>query len=114
TDPLDEPAPNHPRTSYPRHGGFLHDAAHFDAEFFGISPREALATDPQQRILLETAWETLEQAGIPPATPRGTRTGVYTGVMYDDYASRLPHPPEAYEGFLGTSSAGSVASGRIA
>ena len=72
------------------------------------------ATDPQQRLLLETAWETLEQAGIPPATLRATRTGVYAGVMYDDYAARLPRPPEAYEGFLGTGSAGSVASGRIA
>ena len=50
-------------TSYTRAGGFLHDAAGFDAAFFGMSPREALATDAQQRLLLETVWEAVERAG---------------------------------------------------
>uniref|UniRef100_UPI00056AFB55 beta-ketoacyl synthase N-terminal-like domain-containing protein n=1 Tax=Streptomyces sp. NRRL S-350 TaxID=1463902 RepID=UPI00056AFB55 len=58
--------PARPGGSVTREGGFLHDAADFDAALFGISPREALAMDPQQRLLLETTWETLEHAGIDP------------------------------------------------
>ncbi|QRX89543.1 type I polyketide synthase [Streptomyces noursei] len=94
-----------------RSGGFLHQAAEFDPEFFGMSPREALTTDAQQRLLLETTWEALERAGMDPATLRGSRTGVFAGVMYHDYSTLLSG--REFEGYQGSGSAGSVASGRV-
>ncbi|MEU4541433.1 type I polyketide synthase [Streptosporangium sp. NPDC023825] len=97
---LYHPDPDNPGTTTARHGGFLYDAAEFDAGFFAISPREALGTDPQQRLFLETCWETFEHAGIDPVSVRGSRTGVYAGVMYHDY--------------FRAEALGSVTSGRVA
>ncbi len=108
---LYDPDPGHPGTSSVWEGGFLYDAAEFDAGFFSISPREALATDPQQRLMLEICWEALEDARLDPLALHGSDTGMFTGVMYHDYAA-VGAPPEL-EGLIATGSAGSVVSGRV-
>ena len=100
-------------TSYARAGGFVYDAAEFDAGFFGISPREAVAMDPQQRLLLEVAWEALERAGIDPLSLRGTPAGVFAGAGFSDYGHLLAGEPQA-AGYGLTGTITSVISGRVA
>jgi acyl transferase domain-containing protein len=109
-----DPDPTRLGTFYVREGGFLHDADQFDAEFFGIDPHEAAATDPQQRLLLETTWEVFERAGIDPNSVRGSRIGVFTGLIYHDYATRFYQHPNDMEGYPGNGGLSSFAPGRLA
>ena len=86
--------PGRPGKIYTDRGGFLANIDQFDANFFGISPREAAAMDPQHRLLLEVAWEVLEDAGQVVEQLAGSRTGVFIGISSHDYAVILGQPTE--------------------
>ncbi|MGW1974493.1 type I polyketide synthase [Streptomyces sp. NPDC001889] len=99
---------------HPRHGGFLADAAGFDAAHFGISPREARAMDPQQRIALELCWEALERAGCDPRSLHGQEVGVFLGAMAGDYATAAREAGDDLGGHELTGASNAVLSGRVA
>jgi len=107
--------PDVPGKMHVRNGGFLDDVAGFDAQFFGISPREAMVLDPQQRLLLEVSWEALENAGIRPDRLTGSKTGIYVGVMADDYAKQFLSEagPESIDAYFVTGTKFSFTAGRI-
>ena len=110
---LYDPDPEALGRSYAKEGGFVEGIEEFDAELFGISPREARSMDPQQRVLLEVAWELLERYGMPPVGSGPRNIGVYVGAMRTDYAAALAAEAEL-DGYHGTGISGSVVSGRIA
>ncbi|MET8681918.1 beta-ketoacyl synthase N-terminal-like domain-containing protein [Streptomyces sp. NPDC004647] len=111
---LDALAGEGPGRSVTREGGFLYEAADFDAAFFGMSPREAVSTDPQQRLVLETSWEAVERAGIDPHSLNGSRTGVFVGTNGQDYAAVTQQSGEDLAGHAMTGLSPGVASGRLA
>ncbi|MFB7589176.1 SDR family NAD(P)-dependent oxidoreductase [Streptomyces sp. NPDC056169] len=96
----------------PRRGGYLDEVLEFDAGFFGISPREARSLDPQHRLLLEVAWEALEDAAFAPEYLSGLRTGLYVGVTGQDYRDWQPAGQE--DAYWLTGNGHCFAAGRIA
>ncbi len=108
-----DPDPDAPGKANTRWGGFLDGIAGFDATFFGISPREASRQDPQQRLLMEVAWEALEDAGTVPGALADSRTGVFVGISTNEYAHRQLADPRHIDAYVGTGNALSVAANRL-
>lgn len=108
-----DPDPDAAGKMYTKKGGFLTDIDGFDAAFFGISPREASQMDPQQRLVLEVAWEALEDAGIIPARLMNSPTGVFVGMMNYDYTRLNSSHIQNIDLHTGTGFCGSVNAGRL-
>src|SRR5258706_8764237 len=94
-------------------GGFVEGLDAFDAHFWGVSPREAMRMDPQQRWLLEVAWEAIEDSGVAPSRLRGQSVGVFVGISANDYGGpQLPNL-DAVDAYTNSGSTLSIASNRI-
>lgn len=112
-DAFYDPDPSAPGRMTTKWGGFVPDAAGFDADFFGITPREASAMDPQHRMLLEVAWEALEHAGIPPDSLSGSATAAMMGMSSWDYTIINIERHTEIDAYLSTGSPHCAAVGRI-
>ncbi len=110
---LHDPDPNSPGKMISRRGGFLDNADQFDWRAFRIPPREAKYMDPQHRLLLEVAWEALEDAGLPLESVRGSPTGVFMGIMWNDYLRLQSREPLQLNGYAATGNAFAFAPSRI-
>lgn len=114
-DAFYDPDQQTPGKIYTRSGGYLDSVDSFDPEFFGISPREAVWIDPQQRLMLEVAWEGLERAGYSASSLRGSRTGVFVGVGANEYSHLLSGDSvDNLEGHFITGNALNAVAGRVA
>ena len=111
-DSLYDPDPDAMGKTYCKEGGFLKDIDKFDPAFFGIAPREAISMDPQQRLILETVWESLERGGIRPFELNSSKTGVYIGSIGSDYG--ILTDLTSLDGYAGTGHTSSIISGRVA
>lgn len=109
------PDPKQPGKISSKYGGFLEQVDQFDAPFFRISPREAASIDPQQRILLEETWNSLENAGINPESLSGSQTGVFVGIFSHDYEllQVKSNSPDDFDAYFGTGNSASIAAGRL-
>ncbi|MBW4427779.1 MAG: SDR family oxidoreductase [Nostoc desertorum CM1-VF14] len=108
-----DPDPKAPGKTNNLWGGFLKDIDQFDPHFFSISRREAAAIDPQQRLLQEVAWESLEDAGILPESLAGSRTGVFIGLMWNDYAQMQMKNPSTIDAYTGSGSGNFMTANRL-
>jgi acyl transferase domain-containing protein/acyl carrier protein len=96
-----------------RWGGFLDAVDEFDPGFFGISPREASDIDPQQRLMLELAWEALEDAAVVPGSLKDSRAGVFFGAMWSEYARLCAADPRSITPHSATGGDSSIISARV-
>ena len=112
-DAFYNPDPSVPGTSVTRRAGFVPGIDQFDFPFFGISPRESAQMDPQQRLILETAWEALEDAGQVPERLAGSDTGVFVGISTTDYANLRAGQLQLVDAYTGTGNALSIAANRL-
>ena len=108
-----DPNQSQPGKMVSRWGGFIDQLELFDASFFGISPREAAQLDPRQRLTMELAWEALEDAGIPPLSLAGSKTGVFMANLTANYAALINDHPEIVDAYFGTGNGNSVLANRV-
>ncbi len=106
--------PDHLGTSYVRHAALIDDVDGFDANLFGITPREAEAMDPQHRLLLESSWAALEDAGYDPQALRESNTGLFVAIGPNEYDAHRARPAAVADAHAITGGHTSFAAGRIA